>query len=182
MANLNKVMLIGRLGQDPVIKETSSSSVANFSIATNENWVDKDGEKQERTEWHNIVAWDKLADLASGYLNKGSNIYCEGKLQTRSWETNNGEKKYRTEVVISQLQFLDKKEDRYVPEEEEEEEQYEVKEKPKPLKKETNQDLFDSMEKAYRANNPDMSEKQIREMMNKVNPSGSKKQQDDIPF
>jgi len=181
MANLNKVMLIGRLGQDPVIKETSSSSVANFSIATNENWTDKDGEKQERTEWHNIVAWDKLADLASGYLNKGSNIYCEGKLQTRSWETNNGEKKYRTEVVISQLQFLDKKEDRYVPEEEEEEEQYEVKEKPKPLRKETNQDLFDSMEKAYRENNPDKSEKQIREMMNKVNPSGSKKQ-DDIPF
>ena len=111
MANLNKVMLIGRLGQDPEIKDAGSTSVANFSIATNENWTDKNGEKQERTEWHNIVAWDKLADLAGNYLRRGSNIYCEGKLQTRSWESQEGEKKYRTEVVINQLQFLDKRED-----------------------------------------------------------------------
>ena len=104
-------MLIGRLGQDPEIKDAGSTSVANFSIATNENWTDKNGEKQERTEWHNIVAWDKLADLAGNYLRRGSNIYCEGKLQTRSWESQEGEKKYRTEVVINQLQFLDKKED-----------------------------------------------------------------------
>lgn len=111
MANLNKVMLIGRLGQDPEVKDAGNTPVANFSIATNENWTDKNGEKQERTEWHNIVAWDKLADLAGNYLHKGSNIYCEGKLQTRSWESQEGEKKYRTEVVINQLQFLDKKED-----------------------------------------------------------------------
>ena len=111
MANLNKVLLIGRLGQDPEIKDAGGTSVANFSIATNENWTDKSGEKQERTEWHNIVAWDKLADLAVNYLHKGSNIYCEGKLQTRSWESQEGEKKYRTEVIINQLQFLDKRED-----------------------------------------------------------------------
>ena len=111
MANLNKVMLIGRLGQDPEVKDAGNTPVANFSIATNENWTDKNGEKQERTEWHNIVAWDKLADLAGKYLRRGSNIYCEGKLQTRSWESQEGEKKYRTEVVINQLQFLDKRED-----------------------------------------------------------------------
>ena len=111
MANLNKVMLIGRLGQDPEVKDAGNTPVANFSIATNENWTDKNGEKQERTEWHNIVAWDKLADLAGNYLHKGSNIYCEGKLQTRSWESQEGEKNYRTEVVINQLQFLDKRED-----------------------------------------------------------------------
>jgi len=111
MANLNKVMLIGRLGQDPEVKDAGNTPVANFSIATNENWTDKSGEKQERTEWHNIVAWDKLADLAGNYLRRGSNIYCEGKLQTRSWESQEGEKKYRTEVVINQLQFLDKRED-----------------------------------------------------------------------
>ena len=111
MANLNKVMLIGRLGQDPEVKDAGNTPVANFSIATNENWTDKNGEKQERTEWHNIVAWDKLADLAGNYLRRGSNIYCEGKLQTRSWESQEGEKKYRTEVVINQLQFLDKRED-----------------------------------------------------------------------
>ena len=117
MANLNKVMLIGRLGQDPEVKDAGNTPVANFSIATNENWTDKNGEKQERTEWHNIVAWDKLADLAGNYLHKGSNIYCEGKLQTRSWESQEGEKKYRTEVVINQLQFLDKREERSEPEE-----------------------------------------------------------------
>ena len=111
MANLNKVLLIGRLGQDPEVKDAGNTPVANFSIATNENWTDKSGEKQERTEWHNIVAWDKLADLAGNYLRRGSNIYCEGKLQTRSWESQEGEKKYRTEVVIHQLQFLDKRED-----------------------------------------------------------------------
>ena len=111
MANLNKVMLIGRLGQDPEVKDAGNTPVANFSIATKENWTDKNGEKQERTEWHNIVAWDKLADLAGNYLRRGSNIYCEGKLQTRSWESQEGEKKYRTEVVINQLQFLDKRED-----------------------------------------------------------------------
>ena len=117
MANLNKVMLIGRLGQDPEVKDAGNTPVANFSIATNENWTDKNGEKQERTEWHNIVAWDKLADLAGNYLRRGSNIYCEGKLQTRSWESQEGEKKYRTEVVINQLQFLDKREERSEPEE-----------------------------------------------------------------
>jgi len=131
MANLNKVLLIGRLGQDPEI--SAKANVANFSIATNENWTDKSGEKQERTEWHNIVAWDKLADLAVNYLHKGSNIYCEGKLQTRSWESQEGEKKYKTEVVIHQLQFLDKREERPEPEEQ----QFE-REQPQPQRQPTN--------------------------------------------
>ena len=175
MANLNKVLLIGRLEQDPEIRDAGGSSVANFSIATNENWTDKDGEKQERTEWHNIVAWDKLADLASSYLYKGSNIYCEGKLQTRSWETEQGEKKYKTEVVINQLQFLDKKEDRYTEEEQFEEE---ASKPVKPVKKQENQELLDKMADAFKANNPDMDEKQLKEMMDKINPP----KKDDIPF
>ena len=177
MANLNKVILIGRLGQDPEAKETPSGAfVANFSMATNEFWTDKQGEKQERTEWHNVVAWDKLADLANNYLHRGSNIYCEGKLQTRSWESEEGEKKYKTEIVASNIQFLDKKEDSppavdHVREE-----------KPvSPMKAKQNEDVFKSMESALRKSNPDMSDEQIMEMMDRVNPGG-KKTGDDIPF
>ena len=110
MASLNKVMLIGRLGQDPEIRYTQSgSSVANINIATNENWTDKNGEKQERTEWHSLVLWGKLADLAQSYLKKGSQIFAEGRIQTRDWEDDKGQKHYRTEVVVTTLQFLDSK-------------------------------------------------------------------------
>ena len=109
MANLNKVLLIGRLGQDPEIKETANGTAATFSIATNEYWNDKDGVKQERTEWHNLVAFGKQAELAQNYLKTGTNIYCEGKIQTSSWETQEGEKRYRTEVVVRNIQFLDPK-------------------------------------------------------------------------
>ena len=110
MASLNKVMLIGRLGQDPEIRYTQSgSSVANVNIATNENWVDKNGEKQERTEWHSLVLWGKLADLAQSYLKKGSQIFVEGRIQTRDWEDDQAKKHYRTEVVVTTMQFLDTK-------------------------------------------------------------------------
>ncbi len=109
MGSLNKVMLIGNLGRDPEIRYTNSgSSVANYSIATTDRWTDRQGERQERTEWHDIVAFDRLADLSQNYLRKGSNVFIEGRLQTRSWEDNEGQKKYRTEVVANQIQFLDK--------------------------------------------------------------------------
>ena len=110
MANLNKVTLIGRLGQDPEIRYTQSgSAVANATIATNDYWTDKQGEKQERTEWHSIVLWGKLADLAQSYLKKGSQVYVEGRLQTRDWEDQQGQKHYKTEVVVTTMQFLDSK-------------------------------------------------------------------------
>ena len=97
---LNKVMLIGRLGRDPEIRYTQSgNAVASFSIATSEYWRDKQGQRQEKTEWHDIVAWDRLADQAQSYLKKGSMVYIEGKLQTRSWDDQQGQKKYRTEIV-----------------------------------------------------------------------------------
>ncbi|MBG56286.1 MAG: single-stranded DNA-binding protein [Deltaproteobacteria bacterium] len=110
MANLNKVTLIGRLGQDPEIRYTQSgSAVANATIATNDFWTDKQGEKQERTEWHSLVLWGKLADLAQSYLKKGSQVYVEGRLQTRDWEDQQGQKHYKTEVVVTTMQFLDSK-------------------------------------------------------------------------
>ena len=110
MANLNKVMLIGRLGQDPEIRYTQSgSAVANVTIATNDYWTDKQGGKQERTEWHSLVLWGKLADLAQSYLKKGSQVYVEGRLQTRDWEDQQGQKHYKTEVVVTTMQFLDSK-------------------------------------------------------------------------
>ena len=109
MGSLNKVMLIGNLGRDPEIRYTNSgASVANYSIATTDRWTDRQGQKQERPEWHDIVAFDRLADLSQNYLRKGSNVFIEGRLQTRSWEDNEGQKKYRTEVVANVIQFLDK--------------------------------------------------------------------------
>jgi single stranded DNA-binding protein (ssb) len=108
MANLNKVTLIGRLGQDPEIRYTQSgSAVANATIATNDFWTDKQGEKQERTEWHSLMLWGKLADLAQSYLKKGSHIFVEGRLLTRDWEDQQGQKHYKTEVVVTTMQFLD---------------------------------------------------------------------------
>ncbi len=105
--SLNKVQLIGNLGKDPELKYTSSGiAVATFSIATSESWKDQDGNAQERTEWHNIVAWRKLAEICGEYLKKGKKVYIEGKLQTRSYEKD-GVKKYITEIVADQLIMLD---------------------------------------------------------------------------
>jgi len=106
---LNKVMLIGHLGQDPELKYTQAGvAVVSFSIATNESYKDPNGQMIDRTEWHRIVAWRKLAELFGQYLKKGSKIYLEGKLQTRSWE-DNGVKKYTTEIVADDFVFLDSK-------------------------------------------------------------------------
>ncbi|NDD91535.1 single-stranded DNA-binding protein [bacterium] len=105
--SVNKVILIGRLGQNPEVRHTpSGSSVANFSLATNESWTDKQGQKQERTEWHRVVVWGKLADLCGQYLVKGRQIFVEGKLQTRQWQDKDGQTKYTTEVLAQTVQFL----------------------------------------------------------------------------
>ncbi|VAW39026.1 Single-stranded DNA-binding protein [hydrothermal vent metagenome] len=107
MAGVNKVILVGRLGADPEIRYTpSGAAVANFTLATSENWKDKDGNKQEKTEWHRIVAFAKLAEICGQYLNKGKQIYIEGRIQTRQWEDRDGNKKYTTEIVANQMQML----------------------------------------------------------------------------
>ena len=106
MSDLNKVMLIGRLGKDPETRYTpNGKAVASFSIATSERWK-KDGEKQERTEWHNVVAFEKLAEIISQYLTKGSQVFVEGKLQTRKWQDKEGKDRYTTEIVASSMQML----------------------------------------------------------------------------
>lgn len=105
--SVNKVILVARLGSDPEIRYTPSGApVANFSVATNEKWTSKDGEKNERTEWHRIVAWNKLAEICGEYLSKGRQVYIEGKLQTRKWEDRDGNTRYTTEVVAREIVFL----------------------------------------------------------------------------
>lgn len=107
MASVNKVILIGNLGADPELRYTPAGrAVAHFRMATTSQWTTKDGEKKEQTEWHRIVAWDKLAETCGEYLKKGSAVYVEGRIQTRSWEDQNGTKKWMTEVVANQLQML----------------------------------------------------------------------------
>lgn len=116
MAAINKVILVGNLGADPEMNSANNGTqVANLSLATSEQWTDKSGERQERTEWHRLVLWDKLADVAARFLKKGSQIYVEGKLQTRSWEDPNGQKKWTTEIRVFQLQMLGRREDAQAP-------------------------------------------------------------------
>jgi single-strand DNA-binding protein len=107
MTGVNKAILIGNLGRDPELRRTANgSSVVSFPLATTERWTDKNGEKKDRTEWHNIVAWGKLADLANQYLSKGRSTYIEGRITTNSWDDKDGNKRYRTEIVATQIQFL----------------------------------------------------------------------------
>jgi len=104
---VNKVILIGNLGGDPELRTTpGGASVASFTLATNETWNDKDGTKQERTEWHRIVAWGRLAEICGQYLSKGRQVYIEGRLQTREWEDKQGNKRKTTEVVARDMQML----------------------------------------------------------------------------
>lgn len=106
MSSVNKVILLGRLGSDPEIKfTTSGQGVCNFSLATSERWKDKQGQPQERTEWHRVVAWGKLAELCAEYLAKGRQVYIEGSLQTREWEKD-GVKRYTTEIKARDVTFL----------------------------------------------------------------------------
>src|SRR5690348_14007940 len=106
--SLNKVLLIGNLGKDPELRYTANGqAVATFTLATNESWKDKEGNLQERTEWHNIVAWQRLAEICGEYLKKGKKVYVEGRLQTRNFEDKEGMKRYVTEIVCDDLIMLD---------------------------------------------------------------------------
>jgi single-strand DNA-binding protein len=105
--SLNKVMIIGNLGRDPELRYTQSgSAVANLNIATNESWVDKNQQMQERTEWHRVVVWGRQAENCEKYLAKGRQVYVEGRLQTREWQDKDGVTKYTTEIVAQNVQFL----------------------------------------------------------------------------
>ncbi len=105
---INKVILIGNLGQDPETRYMpSGGAVTNISVATSETWKDKSGEQQERTEWHRVVFFNRLAEIAGEYLKKGSKVYIEGSLRTRKWQGQDGQDRYTTEIVAKELQFLD---------------------------------------------------------------------------
>jgi len=112
MASLNKVMLIGNLGKDPEVRYTASGqAVTGFSLATSEKFKGKNGEWEERTEWHNITLWGKLAEIAGEYLSKGKTVYIEGRLQTRKWQDKSGNDRYTTEIVGDKMQMLSAKGD-----------------------------------------------------------------------
>lgn len=105
--SVNKVILVGRLGRDPEVKFTQGGvALARFSMATDETWKDQNGERQQRTEWHNIIAWRKLAEICGQYLTKGRLVYIEGRLQTRSWEDREGNKRYTTEIQADNMVML----------------------------------------------------------------------------
>ena len=107
MASVNKVILVGNLGRDPEVRYMpNGEAVCNFSIATTDTWKDKAGAKQEKTEWHNIVMYRKLAEIAGEYLKKGRPVYVEGRLQTRKWQTKEGQDRYTTEIIADQMQML----------------------------------------------------------------------------
>jgi len=110
MKSINKVILIGHLGRAPEVRYTQGGApVANFSLATNEYWTSNTGEKQERTEWHKIVAWGKLAEFCQEYLQKGTYLYVEGKLQTRNYDDRDGVKRYVTEIKATEIGLLERK-------------------------------------------------------------------------
>jgi single-strand DNA-binding protein len=122
MAGINKVILVGNLGEKPELKYGGNgNAVTNLSVATSESWTDKNtGQKQEKTEWHRVILFGKLAEIAGQYLHKGSKVYVEGKLQTRKWQDKSGADRYTTEVVVSSfngtLQMLDKRDPNATPE------------------------------------------------------------------
>ncbi|MCU0639472.1 MAG: single-stranded DNA-binding protein [Candidatus Krumholzibacteria bacterium] len=107
MSGVNKAILVGNLGSDPEIRHTTGGiAVANFSLATSENFKGRDGERETRTEWHRIVAFGKLAEICGQYLKKGKQVYIEGRIQTRNWEDQSGNKKYTTEIIANQMVML----------------------------------------------------------------------------
>ena len=112
MAGVNKVILVGNLGKDPEVKHLDNGvAVANFSLATTENYKNKEGEKVSQTEWHNIVLWRGWAEVAEKYLKKGANVYIEGKIKTRKWEDKDGNNRYNTEILADNMTMLGSKQD-----------------------------------------------------------------------
>jgi single-strand DNA-binding protein len=108
--SVNKVILVGRLGKDPETRYmTNGEAVTNATLATSENWKDKSGEKQEKTEWHNLVFYRRLAEVAGEYLKKGAQVYIEGKIQTRKYQTKEGQERYTTEIIVNEMQMLGSK-------------------------------------------------------------------------
>lgn len=113
MSGVNKVIIVGRLGNDPEMKAiTSGQNVTRFNVATSENWTDKSGQRQERTEWHRVVVWGKLGENCARHLSKGRQVFVEGRLQSRSWDDPQGNKRYTTEVIAQNVQFLGSQADR----------------------------------------------------------------------
>jgi single-strand DNA-binding protein len=113
VAGVNKVILIGNLGKDPEVRSTTSGlRVANFSLATSRSWTGQDGQRQEKTEWHSIVVWGKLAEICEKYLQKGKQVYIEGRIETRSWQDKEGQTKYKTEIICEQMTMLGRAGDR----------------------------------------------------------------------
>jgi len=109
---VNKAILVGRLGRDPEVRYTSSGTpVANFSLATDESWTDQNGERQRRTEWHQIVVWRRLAEICERYLRKGRLVFIEGQIQTREWEDRDGNRRRTTEIVARNMQMLGSRSD-----------------------------------------------------------------------
>jgi single-strand DNA-binding protein len=107
MAGINKVILVGNLGRDPEVRYTpSGTAVANFTLATTETWTDRDGERQSHTEWHRIVAWRRLGEICGEYLSKGKQVYIEGRIRTREWEDQEGNKRKTTEIEAQTMQML----------------------------------------------------------------------------
>lgn len=112
MASVNKAIIVGNLGKDPEVRFLpNGDAVCNFSVATTESWKDKDGKKNEKTEWHNIVLFRKLAEIAGEYLKKGRPVYLEGRLQTRKWQDKEGAERYTTEIVADTMQMLGSREE-----------------------------------------------------------------------
>ncbi|MBC6415204.1 MAG: single-stranded DNA-binding protein [Bdellovibrionales bacterium] len=110
MMGVNRVMLLGNLGVDPEIKKTNSGqSMTLFSLATSSAWTNREGQRQEHTEWHRVVVWGKLAETCAKYLTKGNKVYVDGRLQTRSWEDDKNQKRYTTEIVAREVLFLNSK-------------------------------------------------------------------------
>ncbi len=109
---INKVILVGNCGQDPEVRQAPSGSIANISIATSKSWKDKNsGQQQERTEWHRVVFFNRLAEIVAEYVKRGSKVYVEGSLRTRKWQTKDGQDRYTTEIVASEMQMLDGRSD-----------------------------------------------------------------------
>ncbi len=120
MAGLNKVMVIGNVGADPEMRYTADgNAMTSFRVATNRNYTGPDGERREETEWFSVIAWRKLAEQCSQYLQKGRRVYVEGRLRTRSWDTPEGQRRYRTELVAERVLFLDRAQGAPFPEEQE---------------------------------------------------------------
>ncbi len=156
--SLNKVMLIGNLTRDPVIKTTTNGSkVCTFGLATNSTWKNAEGEVQERTEFHNIVAWNKLAEICEQILSTGVKVYVEGELRTRVWDDENGQRHYRTEIKIDDMQVLDDKKRRA-----ENEDSASKQEEVKPEEEKTeDKDTETEEEKPKEEKEPDVDEKEL---------------------